>query len=179
MSRRLQRIIFSIALLTLITPLVNALPKAGDRLPAFSVSAPTGERITHTSIRGKIAIVFFEDMGSVKKNDPLKKDIQILFEGPLKKKFPKVGIYGIFDPRGLPVPQAFLTDQVLAYSKKIGFPVYVDWKKNVANAFKIGKGNSYVFIVDRKGVVRYRIVGEASEADRRKVKHLLRTLPIK
>jgi peroxiredoxin len=139
-------------------------PAAGEVLPGFTLSDLKGEKITAPDdFIGKVMIIRFwvEGCKSCLKEMPMIDDLYNKYkEGGLVVLAVNVG-------QSKDVAEAFVT------KLKISYPVLLDTHSVTAKRYGI-KAVPFTLIVDRKGIIRKRILGETeSETFEKIIKNLL------
>lgn len=153
---------------------VWALPSVGDPLPATTVEDADGRLLALAGPSGKPILIFYEDRGSAKQNQPLKDDLSRLAHGDRYRgavtlvPVADVGSYDFWPAKGL------VKDAIRVESRKVGTTIYCDWTGSFGRALGTTKKASNVVLVGRDGKIRFARAGALSDAERARVLQLLR-----
>jgi cytochrome c biogenesis protein CcmG, thiol:disulfide interchange protein DsbE len=127
--------------------------KIGMPLPSVTLSSLRGgAAVVPDSLRGKVVILHFWAGWC----DRCKEEMPVIeaLLGSYSRKGLGVAAVNVGQKRG--AVQTFVSDL------KLTMPVYLDEAKKVADRYEV-VGVPRTFILDRKGVIRYKIAGPASE----------------
>ena len=132
----------------------KGVPELGDQVPAFQVKALDGKPFRFDSSSGRIHILYFWADWCPRCEDDFR----------LMDKLFKTWETQTSGPRLLAIDVGQSEEHVRNFVKRLktSFPIYMDNDGKVARSFGV-KGLPTYFITDRKGVVRYIILGWADE----------------
>lgn len=159
---------------TLVVTDVAALPRAGDAAPAVRIEDADGRAIALRDLRGKPALVVYEDKGSTQLNRELKADLARLAEGERYRA--SIGLVAVADVTGYdfwPV-RGFVRDAIREESRKQKTTIYCDWTGAFRRALDLRHGTSSVVLYGRDGRVLFAAEGAVPPAERARLLGLLR-----
>lgn len=143
----------------------------GRKAPDFEVVSGNDEILTLDTIKGMVAVIFYETKDTKEKNRPLKKDLEAFYmlQAPaVKKDIARIAIIRCsnFFPN---VWRKNLRDN----SKKEGIVIYGDWDGSMENSYEMKKGESNFLIIDKEGIIRYADSGVIPKEDFPKIRAVL------
>jgi predicted transcriptional regulator len=143
--------------------------KIGSSAPFFKVSSGDGRVLTLEDIKGKATGIFYETTDVVEQNRELKGALSRYYDAQpegLRKlivRLPAINCSRVFMPlRGI------WRSEFRKHSRIEGITIYGDWSGRMFSDYNIEDGSSNVFLIDKKGIVRYYYAGkiEGKEIDR-------------
>jgi hypothetical protein len=174
-----RKMFFIVAFVLSILPslcLANGL-KTGAIAPFFKVSSGDGRVLTLEGIKGKAAGIFYETTDVVKQNMQLKEALGKYYEAQpeavrkLIVRLPVINCSKVFLPlRGI------WRSEFRKHSALEGITIYGDWTGRMFSDYAIQGGVSNVFLVDKKGIIRYYASGRIQGKEIDKVVSLFKEL---
>ena len=146
----------------MIAPAAGAI-SAGEGSPYFSVTSGDGEVLTSGTLKGKVAVVFYETRDTKEKNRRLKDDLNAFYAG--KPAVEQSGILRIAIIRCSNFFPNVWRRSLRENSKKEGITIYGDWSGSMEKDYGMASGESNFLIIDRSGIVRYARAGAVPEED--------------
>jgi len=151
--------------------------KTGSLAPDFRVSSGEGKALSAKDIQGKAAGIFYETIDTVKQNIQLKAALGKYYDAEpeaVKKvivRLPVINCAKVFLPlRGI------YRSEFRKHSALEGITIYADWTGKMFADYNIQEGASNVFLIDKKGVVRYYSFGKIEPQEVTKVVDLFKKL---
>jgi hypothetical protein len=174
---------YPIVLLTLLSLVLCQGPSpaasgfVGSPAPYFSVWAADEKEVNLNMIRGKIAVILYENKDIVAANQKLKDELKALYaEQPPAVKDIIVRLPVIDCSSAVWAFRWLWKRQLIAHSKKEGMPIYCDWDGKMFSAYGMKDGVSNVLLIDKVGRVRFFASRELDATEIAGVKELLKTL---
>lgn len=154
-----------------------ALPKEGQKAPAFTVTSGDDRALSLEQLRGRVVILFYEDKDDVEKNRKLKEDLNRFYREQTDTVRAQVARVPVIDCRNLVWPITVVwRKNLVANSKKEGLVIYGDWNGEFAAAYGIVPDETQLIIIDQAGRVRYARAGLAKEKEIATIENLLSEL---
>jgi hypothetical protein len=151
--------------------------KTGAIAPFFKVSSGDGQVLTLEDIKGKATGIFYETTDVVKQNMQLKEELGKYYKTQpesarkLIVRLPVINCSGVFLPlRGI------WRSEFRKHSALEGIAIYGDWTGRMFADYAIQSGVSNVFLVDKKGIIRYYASGRIQGKEIDKVVNLFKKL---
>ena len=151
--------------------------EVGVRAPNFKVISGEGKALTLEDIKGKAAGIFYETTDVVKQNMQLKEALGKYYEAQpesvrkLIVRLPVINCSGVFLPlRGI------WRSEFRKHSALEGIAIYGDWTGRMFADYDIQDGVSNVFLIDKKGIIRYYASGRIQGKEIEKVVSLFKKL---
>ncbi len=134
--------------------------QTGDEVPGFSVVSGNGKILIREDLRGKTAILFYEDRSRLDENQELKDYIKGLSDG-------RDGILSVVvaDCSDVGLFKKIWEDRLIDHSRKTGFSVYGDWNGRMGKSFAYGDDALAFLIIDTTGRVVYSNSGPVSSSE--------------
>ena len=148
----------------------------GDEAPPFVVESGNGEKLTLSALQGKIVVLFYENRDAVKKNVDVKDRLNTLYEqnAAIRNTIFRLAV---FDCSHVTWPMTlFWRDALRRHSARLGFTLYGDWDGRMFEHYSMRARDSNVFIIDRKGRIRYTRHGQLREPEYNEIYRLLHDL---
>lgn len=146
--------------------------KAGILALVFKVISGNNEELTLASIKGKIAVIFYETKDAVEENRQLKDELNKFYVAQsdhvknLILRIPIINCKGVF-----------FTDiwknNLKESSKKESMVIYGDWDGKMFSSYGIKDKESNLIIIGRDGIVKYAFAGKVEEKEFGRIKDLL------
>lgn len=152
----------------------SALPWEGQPVPAVQVVDADGRALDLRAVRGKPALVLYEDKDSAAMNAAFKADLARLAKGDRYRN--SIALVPVADVQGYdywPV-RGFVKSAIRDESRKIGATIYCDWDGSFQRAARFRRGTSSVMLVGADGRVRFASEGPLSKDARERVIGMLR-----
>jgi predicted transcriptional regulator len=146
----------------------------GSPAPYFSVQSGDDKELTLDMIKGKVAVIFYQNKDIVDANKRLKDELNMLYyeqTGIVKDLLVRLPIIDCSD--ALWFFRGIWKRRIKEYTKKEGVTIYCDWKGTMSSDYKMKADVSNVVIIDKGGVIRFFTSGEIEDEDIRGVKELL------
>jgi hypothetical protein len=153
----------------------RALPQIGGQAPALQLSPVDGEPTSLDSALGRPTLIVYESRATRSQNWPFKKKLKDLVQATASYR-DDVVLFAIADVEGYdfwPV-RGFAADAVRSEAKRIGWPIYCDWKGDLRKALDIDRDRSTVILLDRRGKVLFASEGPLPEEQQKHILELLR-----
>jgi predicted transcriptional regulator len=150
--------------------------EVGRPAPAFEVSYDGSKILRLSDVAGSVVVMTFEARDTTKINQAFKDALLRSFPADERKRLgialvPVVACFQYFWPiKGVCVRG--VQDNV----KKVNLQLYVDMSGDVFRDYGAREGTSTVVIVDRDGIVRYKLAGAIPETDVASVVELVGSL---
>lgn len=151
--------------------------KIGATAPFFKVSSGDGQVLTLEDIKGKATGIFYETTDVVKQNMQLKEALGKYYEAQSESarklivRLPVINCSKVFLPlRGI------WRSEFRKHSALEGITIYGDWTGRMFADYAIQGGVSNVFLVDKKGIIRYYASGRIQGKEIEKVVSLFKKL---
>lgn len=151
--------------------------KIGATAPFFKVSSGDGQGLTLEGIKGKAAGIFYETTDVVDQNKELKGALSRYYDAQpealrkLMVRLPVINCSGVFFPlRGI------WRSEFRKHSRIEGITIYGDWSGAMFSDYNVEPAQSNVFLVDKKGIIRYYSAGKIEGKEIDKVVSLFKKL---
>jgi hypothetical protein len=168
------------ALVTALTllPEALALPRLGERVPDALLSDPEGKALDTRALRGKSALLLYEDEGSLAQNAPLKDALADLArDARYRAAIALAPVADLSEYAGWPLRGA-AEDAIRARSREAGVSIYCDWDGSFRRAYRLHQGLSNVVLLGPDGRVLFAAAGPLRPEQRSRLLALLaRQLP--
>lgn len=173
-------------LLILVTALLSAAylsasVSAGSKVFSFTASDPDGKIINSDSIKGFVAVGFYEGRESSTKNNRLKDALKDFYNSGIQSgnndlisSFFKLSIVD-GTPANLATKWVWKR-KIKTKAAENSVDIYIDWDGNVKRAFDISGDDSTFIIIDKVGTVRYIRSGVIPESEFNEIFSLLKKL---
>ncbi len=146
----------------------------GAAAPYFRVQSGDNKELTLDMIKGKVAIIFYQNKDIVDANKRLKDELRTLYykqTDALKDVLVRLPIIDCSDAvwpfRGI------WKRRIKEYSKKEDVTIYCDWKGTMSSDYKMKADVSNVVIIDKGGRIRLFTSGEITDQEINSAKELL------
>jgi hypothetical protein len=151
----------------------SALLPLGERVPPARLVDPDGRSLDIGALRGKPALIFYEDRGSAEQNAPLKFELAELARDPGRRA--AVAALGVADVSAYAgwLLRGFARKEVRRHAREAGVPVYCDWDGSFRRAYRLRRGLSNVMLLDRDGRVLFAAAGPLRPDQRARLRELL------
>lgn len=168
-SRCATRCLFAAAALSLgvaISGTAAALPSAGATVPSARVADPDGHVVDTGALRGKVAIVLYEDPRSAGQNralvDELYARASVLQRGAPVAVVPVADLsqYSFWPVKSV------AERTVRARASKAGVRIYCDWNGGFRARLGLERGKSNVLLIDRDGEIVFSAAGTLTPEQR-------------
>jgi hypothetical protein len=151
--------------------------KLGAAAPSFRVVSGDGQVLTLKDIKGKATGIFYETTDIIEQNRQLKGALGRYYDAQpeaarkLMVRLPVINCSGVFLPlRGI------YRSEFRKHSRIENITIYGDWSGAMFSDYNIEDGQSNVFLVDKKGIIRYYRAGKIEGAEIDKVVALFKKL---
>jgi len=136
-------------------------PKVGQPAPDFCVTSADDEELTPASLRGKVALIFYDHRDKTKANGNLKDKLRKLLKNqPEAYKKVVVGLL-IIDARDAWWPiTLFWKEEFRKGAKQEGVEIYGDWDGKMLADYSMKENDTNTLVLDAEGIVRYFRAGE-------------------
>lgn len=151
-----------------------ALPHVGAPRPNVVLVDAWDRQLQLGSLDGTPTLVVYEDQGSSKVNDGLKRELSRLARGGAYRS--QIAVVAVADVSGYdywPV-RGFVKDAIRDESRKQGIPIYCDWSADFRRTLSLNRHASNVVLYGRDGTVLYARAGRLTDAEQRELLTLLR-----
>ena len=144
----------------------------------FSLEETSGVMRSLGEVRGRLAIVFYEDRAHTDDNYDLKLTLHRFIQDNNLR--PQITTYGVADLTGVDgMLQGMARTAIRAIAAQYGIQILLDWESRLQQApFNFPAANSTIGVFDRQGRLRYRQSGVHGAAEQsalfRVLRHLLR-----
>ena len=140
------------------------------RAPFFEIKSGNDEVLTLEATKDIVTVVYYDTKDVVKKNQALKKEIRQLY----KSNKEKMQIVPVIDCSGAiwPVTRIFKS-KLKENSRKHGITVYGDWDARMKQDYKVKEDESNIWLIDKRGIIRYYFYGKLEENEIENVTKLL------
>jgi alkyl hydroperoxide reductase subunit AhpC len=151
--------------------------KIGAAAPFFKVSSGDGQVLTLEDIKGKATGIFYETTDVVEQNRELKGALSKYYDAQpegirrLIVRLAAINCSRVFLPlRGI------WRSEFRKHSRIENITIYGDWSGKMFSDYDIEDAQSNVFLVDKKGIVRYYSAGKIEGKEIGKVVSLFKKL---
>jgi len=156
--RRLMLALGMLTLAVLIVPLVLAAGvfKIGEKAPAFTLTAITGETVSLDSYKGNVVVLGFFHI-----YDPCMVQgtaLQKVYESTQGKRVAVVGVNSAGNSK------REVGEFLSAFPVKVTYPYLLDLNKTTDKLYGGGKFIPNVYVIDQDGVIRWQRVGNMDMA---------------
>jgi hypothetical protein len=142
----------------------------------FSLEETSGVTRTLAAVRGRIAIVFYEDREHTPDNQELKMTLhRYVLDNGLRDQ---ITTYGVANVAGLDgVVRDMARTAIRAVAAQYGIQILLDWEGRLQRApFSFPASGSTIALFDRQGRMRYRVTGVHTAAQQTELFRTLRRL---
>jgi Bacterial protein of unknown function (YtfJ_HI0045) len=163
------------ALVACLAGSARALPTLGSTAPSLTLPPVDGTPLELSSALGRPTLIFYESKQSRGQNWPFKKRLKDLVAASSSYR-ERVALFPIADLEGYdfwPV-RGFAADAVRAEARRIGWPIYCDWRGDLRKALDVRREMSSVILVDHAGKIIFASEGPLDPASQDEVLELLR-----
>jgi len=177
-QRPLRRaiLLFGVALGSAAPHLAAALPDVGESPANARVEDVDGKALWLSELKGRVAIVVYEDKDSAELNKALKDDLaKLLKDDTVKGAVVVAPVADVSDYNSWP-QKGFAKDAIRAESKKSKTTIWCDWDGAFRKALDLKKGTSSVLVIDREGTLRFAGEGALSQSERASFEKVVRQL---
>ncbi len=146
----------------------------GSAAPYFRVQSGDDKTLTLDMIKGKVAVIFYQNKDILDANKRLKDELNKLYyqqTDALKDVLVRLPI--IDCSHAFWLFRGIWKRRLREYSKKEGVTIYCDWNGKVSSDYKMKAGMSNVVIIDKGGRIRFFTSGEVKPEEINGVKELL------
>jgi len=149
----------------------------GTSAADFKVVSGDGKILTRQDILGKATGIFYETTDVVKQNMALKNALGKYYDAQPNSvrniilRLPVINCSGVFLPL-----RAIYRSEFRKHSAEENITIYGDWTGRMFSDYNIQDGVSNVFLIDKKGVIRYYSAGRIADAQIDKVVALFKKL---
>jgi hypothetical protein len=153
----------------------RALPEIGSQAPELELLPVEGDPTDLKSAFGRPTLIVYESRATHSQNWPFKKKLKDLVQATASYR-DEVVLFAIADVEGYdfwPV-RGFAAEAVRSEAKRIGWPIYCDWKGDLRKGLDIDRDKSTVILLDRRGKVLFASEGPLPEEQQQHVLDLLR-----
>lgn len=143
-----------------------ALPAQGTVRPALSLVDVEDQAVELRGVNGKPMVVVLENRESAEQNTSFKSDLATLNkskearEGYVLIPIADVEGYDYWPARG------FVKDAIREQNKKLGRPIWVDWRGQARRTFGASKDKSVILIFGKDGKLKFAAEGTLGTAQR-------------
>ena len=151
----------------------------GASAPFFKVVSGDGRMLMLDDLRGKATGIFYETTDAVKKNRKLKDRLNVFYDqqpDSIKKlivKLPVINCKGAFWPF-----TGIWRSKLRKHSKKENIIIYGDWDGKMGQAYSVKDKESNIFVIDKKGIIRYFTFGRVEDKEIKIIIDLLKQLAL-
>lgn len=143
----------------------------------FSLEETSGVTRTLAAVRGRIAIVFYEDREHTPDNQELKMTLhRYVLDNGLRDQ---ITTYGVANVAGIEegVVRDMARAAIRAVAAQYGIQILLDWEGRLQRApFSFPASGSTIALFDRQGRMRYRVTGVHTAAQQSELFRTLRRL---
>ena len=142
----------------------------------FSLEETSGQTRTLAAVRGRIAIVFYEDREHTPDNQELKLTLhRYVLDNGLRDHITTYGVANVAGIDGMVRDMA--RTAIRAVAAQYGIQILLDWEGALQRApFSFPATGSTIALFDRQGRMRYRVTGVHSAAQQSELFRTLRRL---
>jgi peroxiredoxin len=135
-----------------------------DAVDVTLESSRGGNRALST-YRGKVVVLFYEDRHHTETNARIKEAVARY--GQEHKLQDKVEVVAVANLKGYDFSPAsnIARRAIKAIAAKVGIEILMDWRGDAMTPLGVQDSNANVVVLDRGGVIRYRITGRLHEGD--------------
>src|ERR1044071_7498261 len=149
----------------------------GSAAPQFRVQSGDNKELTLDMIKGKVAVIFYENKDIVDANKTLKDELNKLYYEQTEALKDVLVRLPIIDCSGAVWPFVGVwKNKLREYSKKEGVTIYCDWKGKMSSDYKMAPGVSNVVIINKSGTIRFFTSRDVNAEKINEVKELLKRL---
>ena len=151
--------------------------EVGVSAPAFKVYSGDRQVMTLEGIKGKATGIFYETRDVVTQNIELKNTLSKYYEAqPESSRQNMVRLPVINCSRVFKLLAGIWNAQLRKHSAIEGITIYADWSGEMFSDYNIKDGESNVFLIDKKGTIRYYNSGKIEGREIEKVVSLYKKL---
>lgn len=146
----------------------------GAAAPYFRVQSGDDRELTLDMVKGKVAVIFYQNRDLVDANKRLKDELNTLYDeqtGIVKDVLVRLPIIDCSD--ALWLLRGIWKSSIKEYSKKEGITIYCDWKGTLSSDYRMKADVSNVVVIDKGGKIRFFTSGEIKDEKIHGVKALL------
>ena len=142
----------------------------------FNLEETSGMMRSLHEVRGRLAIVFYEDRAHTSDNNDLKMTLHRFIQDNNLR--PQITTYGVADLTGVDgMVQDMARTAIRAIAAQYGIQILLDWQSRLQAApFNFPSANSTIGVFDRQGRLRYRQSGVHGAAEQSALFRVLRQL---
>ncbi len=172
-----KNLMFVVTLLSLLAFQSSSLAAGGligSAAPYFRVQSGDDKTLTLAMIKGKVAVIFYQNKDILDANKRLKDELNKLYyeqTDALKDVLVRLPI--IDCSHAFWLLRGIWKSRLREYSKKEGLTIYGDWNGKMSSDYKMKAGMSNVVIIDKGGRIRFFTSGEVKPEEINAVKELL------
>lgn len=139
---------------------------------AVTISDIDDTKIALSSLNGKVVVLVGGGQGALEESTKWGRALAKECSALQDVKFRTLAFLGSLPPF---IPKAFVKDSL----KKMSIPPWIDWDGASAKVMGMTDSNAaYVFVIDKKGVLRFRLTGKFSDDDLKTVMEQAKKLNI-
>jgi hypothetical protein len=155
--------LFALAATLLALP-AQALVPAGNDAPTMVLEDAWERKLDLEKTRGRPVVLTYEDKDASKQNAAFKRTLGALMRDEKYKMVTvlpvaDVSSYDFFPAKG------FARDAVKTESRKLGRPIYCDWKGGIGKALGTQSSQSHVVLISKSGKVLFSFKGTMTDSD--------------
>jgi predicted transcriptional regulator len=151
---------------TLLAPPAAALPAMGEEAPDAHLADPDGRTLDVRALRGRPALILYEDKGSAGQNGPLKQALAARArDARYRAAVALAAVADVTAYAGWPL-KGFAEEAVRSRARKAGVTIYCDWDGAFRRAYRLHRGLSNVVLLDPEGRVLFAAAGPLQPAQR-------------
>ncbi len=157
------------AILVTMSSDTHALPSPGTVAPSAQVAAIDGQSLNLAALRGKVALIFYEDKDSVSQNRALKDALGRARKSPGHKA--NATIVAVADVSGYDwwPARGFVEKALREEGKKAGHRIYCDWSGKFRSALQLQQRASNVMLLDPDGKIVLAHAGPVPDSTRDRI----------
>ena len=157
-------------------PAVATAPPVMSAPADFALEETSGVTRTLAAVRGRIAIVFYEDREHTPDNQELKLTLhRYVLDNGLRDQLTTYGVANVAGIDG--VVRDMARTAIRAIATQYGIQILLDWEGALQRApFSFPASGSTIALFDRQGRLRYRVTGVHSAAQQTELFRTLRRL---
>lgn len=145
----------------------------GHKAPIFHVSSGDGRAATLDSIRGKVAVIFYETTDVIERNRSLKEDLKAFYNAQGNSVRENIIRLPIINCTSAGSFVNMWKKSLIDNSSKEGLTIYGDWDGAMFSVYGMINNDSNFLIIDKGGTVRYISVGRIPDVYFQRIKDLL------
>lgn len=137
----------------------RALPALGARMPDTLLPDANGKPLNTRALRGRHALLFYEDEGSSAQNAPLKDTLEELGrDARYRAAIAVTAVADVTAYSGWPL-RGVAEDAIRARAREAGIAIYCDWDGSFRRAYQLHPGLSNVLLLAPDGRVLFAVAG--------------------